>query len=121
MDEKKLKLAPALELSFIGKRNQGYIAVAIESEQIYPSTEQAKTMRELDHKKLLNNDSIDGILSNETKEVVKVTLSGAELTKYFGEDKTPREMKDQILKLLDDWKERQPAIERPQKKAGLEK
>ena len=32
-------------------------------------------------------------------------LTGAELGKYFGKETTPREMKDQIIKLLDDWKE----------------
>ena len=31
-------------------------------------------------------------------------LTGAELSKYFGKETTPREMKDQIIKLLDDWK-----------------
>jgi hypothetical protein len=37
-----------------------------------------------------------------------VVISSKELSKYFGEEKTPREMKDQIIKLLDDWKEKQP-------------
>ena len=31
-------------------------------------------------------------------------ISSQELSQYFGKDKTPREMKDQILKLLDEWK-----------------
>lgn len=35
-------------------------------------------------------------------------ISTSELNKYFGEDKTPRQMKDQILALLDEWKEKQP-------------
>ena len=34
-------------------------------------------------------------------------LTGAELGKYFGAEATPREMKDQIIKLLDDWKGQQ--------------
>lgn len=29
-------------------------------------------------------------------------ISGAELEKYFGKDKSPSEMKDQIIALLDD-------------------
>lgn len=36
-----------------------------------------------------------------------------ELNKYFGKEVTPRQMKDQIMALLDDWKEKQP----PEKKA----
>ena len=35
-------------------------------------------------------------------------LNSQELGKYFGAEKTPREMKDQIIKLLDEWKEKQP-------------
>lgn len=31
-----------------------------------------------------------------------------ELNKYFGKEITPRQMKDQILALLDEWKEKQP-------------
>ena len=37
-------------------------------------------------------------------------ISSKELGKYFGPDKTPREMKDQILSLLDEWKEKQPPM-----------
>ena len=105
MDEKKLGFTTAVELSYIGKKNQNYIAVAIDSQQSSPSQAQAKRMRELDEKKLLNGDVIDGIMMEDKKEVDKVILTGAELSKYFGKETTPREMKDQIIKLLDDWKE----------------
>ena len=44
-------------------------------------------------------------------------LSTAELSKYFGKEVTPRQMKEQILALLDEWKEKQP----PEKMADLEK
>ena len=38
--------------------------------------------------------------------------------KYFGKDKSPREMKDTILALLDEWKEKQPPeLGKPEKKA----
>ena len=103
MDEKKLGFTTAVELSYIGKKNQNYIAVAIDSQQSSPSQAQAKRMRELDEKKLLNGDVIDGIMMEDKKEVDKVILTGAELSKYFGKETTPREMKDQIIKLLDDW------------------
>ena len=45
-------------------------------------------------------------------------INSAELEKYFGKDKTPREMKDTILALLDEWKEKQPPeLGKPEKKA----
>jgi hypothetical protein len=65
-------------------------------------------MRELDMKGVLNGDVIDGIMLEEKKEDRKVIISGQELAKYFGAEKTPREMKDTILKLLDEYKDRQP-------------
>ena len=48
----------------------------------------------------------------------KVILTGAELGKYFGKETTPREMKDQIIKLLDDWKGQQKEVAKPEKKAA---
>ena len=117
VNEKQLSFTPAVEISFIRPKNQQFIAVSIEGEQSAPSLSQAQKLRELDKEGKLNPDAIDGILSQEKKEVDKVILSTAELSKYFGKEVTPRQMKDQIMALLDEWKEKQP----PEKKAELEK
>ncbi|WP_070043250.1 ParB/RepB/Spo0J family partition protein [Robinsoniella peoriensis] len=117
MDEGQIKFTPAVELSYIKPKNQRYIAVAIESQQSAPSLAQSQRMRELDQKGILNGDVIDGIMMEDKKEVDKVILTGAELGKYFGKETTPREMKDQIVKLLDDWKSQQKEQAKPEKKA----
>ena len=116
MDGGQVKFTPAVELSYIKPKNQQYIAVAIESQQSSPSLSQAQRMRELDQKGVLNGDVIDGIMMEDKKEVDKVILTGAELGKYFGKETTPREMKDQIIKLLDDWKDQQKEAAKPEKK-----
>ena len=122
VDEKKLAFTPAVEISFIRPKNQRYIAVSIEGQQSSPSLSQAQKMRELDKDGKLNGDVIDGILSQEKKEVDKVIINSAELEKYFGKDKSPREMKDKIISLLDDWKAKQPPeLGKPEKKMDLEK
>lgn len=121
VDEKKIAFTPAVELSYIKPKNQRYIAVAIEGQQSAPSLSQAQRMRELDQKNMLNGDVIDGIMLEEKKEVDKVILSSQELGQYFGKEKTPREMKDQIMKLLDEWKEKQPELAKPEKKTEQEK
>lgn len=121
VDDKKIGFTTAVELSYIGKKNQNYIAVSIDSQQASPTQAQAKRMRELEEKKLLNGDVIDGIMMEDKKEVDKVILTGAELGKYFGAETTPREMKDQIMKLLDDWKGQTKEHEKPEKKADKEK
>ena len=113
VDDKKMGFMPAVELSYIRPKNQQLIAVSIDGEQASPSVAQAKRLRELDQKGILTGDIIDGILSEEKKEVDKVIITTDELGKYFGKEVTPRQMKDQIIALLDDWKEKQP----PEKKA----
>ena len=118
MDAGQIKFTPAVELAYIKPKNQRYIAVAIESQQSAPSLSQAQRMRELDQKGVLNGDVIDGIMMEDKKEVDKVILTGAELGKYFGKETTPREMKDQIIKLLDDWKGQQKEVAKPEKKAA---
>ena len=122
-DGKPLKIAftPAVELSYIKPKNQKYIAVAIDGQQSTPSLSQAQRLRKLDNENMLNGDVIDGIMLEEKKEVDKVIISGMELEKYFGKEKTPQEMKDQIIKLLDDWKGKQKELAKPEKKAAPEK
>ena len=47
-------------------------------------------------------------------------ISTAELSKYFGKEVTPAKMKEQIMALLDEWKEKQPPeLAQPDRKKGL--
>ena len=108
VDDKKIKFTTAVELSYIKPKNQRYIAVAIDAQESTPSGAQAQRMRELDQKDVLNGDVIDGIMIEEKKEEIRVILNSQELGKYFEAEKSPREMKEQILKLLDEWKGMQP-------------
>ena len=117
----KISFTPAVEISNIKQKNQRYIAVAIDAQQSAPSLSQAQRMRKLDQENMLNGDVIDGIMLEEKKEVDKVIISGMELEKYFGKEKTPQDMKDQIIKLLDDWKGKQKEQAKPEKKAEQEK
>ena len=108
VDDKKMGFMPAVELSYIKPKNQRLIAVSIDGEQASPSLAQAKQLRELDKEGKLNGDVIDGILSEKKKEDRGVIISMAELEKYFGKEVTPAKMKEQIMTLLDEWKEKQP-------------
>ena len=96
--------------------------MSIDGVQSSPAHAQANRLRELDQAGKLNGDVIDGILSQEKKEVDKVIINSAELEKYFGKEVTPAKMKEQIISLLDDWKAKQPPeLGKPEKKADLEK
>ena len=48
-------------------------------------------------------------------------LSTQELGQFFGKAATPREMKDKIMELLNDWKEKQPELPAPKKSKAQEK
>ena len=122
VDAKNMGFLPAVELSYIKPENQRLIAVSIDGEQSSPSVKQAKRLRELDQEGLLNGDVIDGILSEEKREVDNVIISTDELNKYFGKEVTPAKMKEQIMALLDEWKEKQPPeLAKPEKKNELDK
>ncbi len=123
MDEGRLSFTPAVEISRIRPKHQKYIAVSIEGQQSSPSKSQAQKLREMDQKNQLNPDVIDAVLSQEkSKEGFDVIISSAELAEFFGKDKTPREMKDQIMALLGEWKAKQPPeLAAPEKKADMEK
>ena len=113
VDSKKIGFTTAVELSFISQKSQLYIADAIESVGATPSLSQAQRMRELEKLGMLKPDAIDGIMLEEKKEEVRVIISSKELSQYFGPDQTPREMKEKIMSLLDDWAKTQPNVEKP--------
>ena len=123
MDDGKLSFTPAVEISRVRPKHQKYIAVSIEGQQASPSKGQAKRLRELDKENKLSPDVIDGILCEEKKKEDRdVIITGSELEKFFGKEATPRQMKDQIMTLLEDWKERQPPeLAKPDKKMDMEK
>jgi len=116
IDGVQIGFTTALELAFISEKNQRHIAVAIEGNQASPNPSQAKRMRELDQKKLLKPDAIDGIMLEEKKEETRVILNSQELSKYFGPEKTPSEMKEEIIKALDEKFGQQKDISAPEKK-----
>jgi len=108
VDEKKIPFTAAVEMSYIKRKNQQYIAVNIDAQESSPTLAQTQRMRELDRANQLTSDVIDGIMLEEKKEEIKVIITGQELSKYFGAEKSPKEMKDTILKLLDEYKAKQP-------------
>lgn len=113
---------PAVEISYIRPENQRLIAVSIDGEQSSPSVVQAKWLHQLDMEGKLNGDVIDGILSEEKKENLGVIISTAELSKYFGKEVIPDKMKEQIMALLNEWKEKQSSeLVQPDRKKDLEK
>lgn len=113
VDERKIALNPAYEISFLKKEEQINLLDAMESEQTTPSLSQAQRLKKFSQEGHLSLDVMRAILSEEKKsEVDRVTLTSDTLRKYFPKSYTPQRMQDTIIKLLEQWQRRQKEQER---------
>ena len=104
VDEKKIAMTPAVELSYLKPEEQQMLLTAIDSEQATPSLSQAQRMKKLSREGKLNDDSMLDIMMEQKKpEGYNVVLSADKLRKYFPRSYTPQKMEETILKLLDAW------------------
>lgn len=114
VDEKKIALNPAYELSFLKREEQEMLRMTMDYEQATPSLSQAQRMKKLSQEGALTEDTMLAILSEQKKpEKNTVSFSSDTLRKYFPKSYTPQKMQDTILKLLEQWqKKRQRQQER---------
>ena len=102
VDEGKIALTPAVELSFLKKDEQENVFATMESEEATPSLSQAQRMKSLSQSGRLDMDTIFAIMTEEKgnqKETVKIGME--RLKKYFPKGTTPKQMEDTIIKLLE--------------------
>ncbi|MDT4375837.1 ParB/RepB/Spo0J family partition protein [Blautia coccoides] len=114
VDEKKIALNPAVELSYLKKEEQADLLEAMEMEQATPSLSQAQRLKKFSAEGKCTLEAMCAIMSEEKKgDLDKVTLTGDKLRKYFPKSYTPQKMEETILKLLEGWqKKRQQQQER---------
>lgn len=111
VDENKMALSPAVEISYLTKEEQEDLLETMETEERTPSLSQAQKMKELSKQGILDMDTIFDIMieqkSNE-KEIVKFEVDS--IKKYFPKSYTIRQMVETIEQLLQDyqnkWKNR---------------
>ena len=103
VDEKKMGLTPASEISFLKPKEQELLVATIESEQAIPSLSQAQRLKKLSQEGKLNEDNILEIMSETKKDVERITLSGEVLRKYFPRSYSPKRIEETILKLIENW------------------
>ena len=104
VDEKKIGMTPAVEISYLKPEEQQMLLTAIDSEQATPSLSQAQRMKKLSRDGKLNDDTMLDIMMEQKKpEGYNVVLPVDKLRKYFPRSYTPQKMEETILKLLDAW------------------
>ena len=102
VDEVKIALTPAVELSFLKKDEQENLFATMESEEATPSLSQAQRMKSMSQSGQLDMDMIFSIMTEEKgnqKETLKINTS--KLKKYFPKDTTPKQMEETIIRLLE--------------------
>ena len=102
VDEGKIALTPAVELSFLKKDEQENLFATMESEEATPSLSQAQRMKNMSQSGRLDMDTIFAIMTEEKgnqKETLKINTS--KLKKYFPKNTTPKQMEETIIRLLE--------------------
>ena len=104
VDDEKMKLRPAVEISYLTKSEQEYVFEAMEYNEVFPSHPQARELKKLSIEGKLTDDEIDRIMSEEKqnqKENIKFSVD--KVRGYFPKEYTPTEMQNIIVKLLENY------------------
>lgn len=104
VDDGKIAMSPAVELSFLSEEEQRLLLATIESEQATPSLSQAQRMKALSRQGMLTDDAILSLMLEQKKpEAWSLTLPMDRIARYFPQSYTPKRMEETILQLLDSW------------------
>lgn len=107
VDERKIALSPAYELSFLKQDEQRLLLDAMDSEQATPSLSQAQRLKQFSQRGELTAGVMRAIMSEEKKpEIDRITIASDRLRKYFPRSYTPKQMEETIIKLLEQWQKR---------------
>jgi len=114
VDDKKIAMSPAVEISYLKPEEQALLVETIESEQATPSLSQAQRMKKMSQEGKLTEDTMLSVMSEQKKpEVDRIVLTADTLRKYFPKSYTPKKMEETIIGLLENWlKKRQRSQER---------
>lgn len=113
VDNNQIAMNAAVEISYLGSKEQAAVLDFIEKEQISPSIAQAQKMRKFHEAGNLSNAVIESIMTEQKPETIKITLGEDKLKKYFPKSYSKEKMEEIILKLLDKWRrQRENEMER---------
>ena len=104
VDEGKIAMTPAVEISYLKPEEQKLLIETIDSEQATPSLSQAQRMKKLSQEGKLSDDTMLGIMTEQKKpETWDLKLPMDKIKKYFPRSYTPQRMEQTIIKLLEGW------------------
>ena len=107
VDNKQIGFHPAVELSDLKVDEQKKFLEAMDYAQATPSLSQAQRIKKLSQDGICTLEAMCAVMDEEKKpEQDHITLKHDVLKKYFPKSYTPRQMEDQIIKLLDQWQKK---------------
>ena len=113
VDDKKISMRPAVELSYLQKEEQAILYDTMESEVCTPSHAQAIKIRKFSAEGRLNEDVLLSIMSEEKpNQVEQWKIPKNRLKKYFPSGTTQQKMEETIIKALELYRKREKSRER---------
>ena len=113
VDEGKIAMRPAVELSYLPKEQQQALFDTMELEDCTPSHAQAIKMRKFAEAGKLNEEVILSIMTEEKpNQVEQFKIPKKRIDKYFFPGTTPKQMEDTIIKALELYRRRERGRER---------
>ena len=107
VDDNKMAISPAVEISYLNEQEQKNLLETIESEDCTPSLSQAVKMKELSKNGLLDMDTIFNIMTEEKpNQQEKLQFKVKNLQPYFPKGYTTDQMYEIIEKLLKQYKQK---------------
>ena len=102
VDEQKIALSPAVELSYLTRQEQAELWDIMQSEACTPSLSQAVRLKKLSQQAELTPEAIFDIMSEaKPNQRDRVRFEVSAIRKYFPRSYTPQQMEQAILKLLE--------------------
>ena len=122
VDEGKIAMRPAVELSYLPKEQQQELFDTMELEDCTPSHAQAIKLRKFAEAGKLNEEVILSIMTEEKpNQRQKFFLNQSDVQQYFPSSYTPQQMQNVIISLLRNWEHKRSSRQRPQREEELER
>ena len=113
VDEKQIAMTAAVELSYLGSKEQAPVMEVIDAEATAPSIAQAIKIHNFSKEGKLSPAVIESIMQEEKSPKRKVTISEDKINRYFPKNYTKEQIEETVLRLIKGWyKKRQQSHER---------
>jgi len=100
VDQGKMKMLPAVEISYLNEESQRDIVDRIDETEIFPSHAQARRMKTMFEEGALDYDAVTEIMSElKPNQVEKLKIPMDNIRKYVPQNSSPKDIEQHLIKL----------------------